>query len=112
MPLPLCFAGVIAYWAKTGYNNTNPFLCKQAFLGFGRTTSAPEEQAQRPDAGQAYQRIDQTADGSQLPAKDGGHQVEAEKADQPPVQRADDDQSQDNFIPAGHSRHGWSLLFS
>ena len=61
-----------------------------------------EQQGNAPESGDADEGIDDAADDGELAAADRCDDVEAEDADAPPVQRADDDKNQRNIIQYFH----------
>ena len=53
----------------------------------------------RVKPGDTYRRINNTANQGGLTAENPRHQIKAEESDQPPVDRADNDNCQNNLIP-------------
>lgn len=76
------------------------FFCHEAafFASALDHFAVAEEKGDAPQAGGANQGVDDAAEHGCLAAKDRGDQIELEDADQPPVDGADDDQKQCNFV--------------
>ena len=67
---------------------------------------AAEQQADAPKGAQSDHHIDDSADNAGLSTTDPGHEVKLEKANQAPVDAADNQQRQCDFI-----QHMLSLLW-
>ena len=75
------------------------------YSGLGALAAAVAQAQQTGDGAQrsqAHQREDDAADGAGGTAEQPAHQVEAEQADEAPVQAAHDEQSNANFVKHPH----------
>lgn len=63
----------------------------------------PEQQGNAPQGAQTHQSIDDAAEEAAASAEKPCHKVELKQADEPPVDAADDVQSQCGFIQHNHT---------